>query len=128
MKAAVEPGAFGGVVKGRLGLVEMVAQGGDFGVAGVFSGQAGGQPLQLHAHHVELNHLTAVEAGDGHPGPWGRLHQTVGLQAFQRLAHRRSADPQPGGDLGLAQTVAGTQSALANGLANLIQNHLPARR
>ena len=55
--------------------------------------------------------MAAVEAGDGHPGPWGRLHQTVGLQAFQRLAHRCSADPQPCGDLGLAQTVAGTQSA-----------------
>ena len=62
---------------------------------GVLGGEAGGQALELGAHHVELAELVVVEARDHEAAAVAGEHR-LGLEPLQRLADRACARRRSG--------------------------------
>jgi hypothetical protein len=89
-------------------------------VAQVAEGQLHGQLVQHAQRHVQQ--LGVLRAGGGHLGPGvpGADHEPQQLQALERLADRRAADPELGGDLGVFQHLAWLQGAILDPLLDLL--------
>ena len=77
---------------------------------GVLGGEAGGEALELGAHHVELAELVVVEARDDEAAAVAG-EDGLGLQPLQRLADRGARDAEALGELGFDQPVAGAELA-----------------
>ena len=78
----------------------------DFLVAGMARGQTGGQRLKLGADGVKLGQLVVIKRGNDQAAPIARQHG-LRLKPLQGLAHRGARHPEPLGQFGFDQSVAG---------------------
>lgn len=71
--------------------------------------EPGGQAVQHLPEVVQLDGLVEVEERDADAAPGEQLHQTFLLEAPERLADRRAADAELGGEIGLAEAGPGRE-------------------
>ena len=118
VELAVEDRQGLGLAASRLGAGEQSVHKVDLGLAHVASREAGGRAFQDRAHGIEFRHLPAVELGHHHAAPRHEGEPAFRLQPPKGFAHRRRADGEPVGDLGLAQALARPVTPGMDGLAD----------
>ena len=127
MELPIDAGTALDVVDRRRVLIQELEEHRDLGLAGVLGRQRRGGPFQRAAGGIQLRHLGAVELGDHGAAPRRQLQQSVRLQAPERFPHRRAADPEPAGDLGFADALAGLVAAAADGVLQPPEHELAER-
>ncbi len=91
----------------------------DLGVGDLRRGDFGRERLQQRADPEHQLDLPLRPDRDGRPDIGAKIEQALDGQPAQRVAHRRSAEAEFGGKLGLLQPMAGRQPPVENAPAQL---------
>jgi len=81
----------------------------------LFARKPRGRTFQHLPHRVQLKDLCLRELVDDQTARLIERDQPLRLESFERFSHRRAAYAQLIGDLGFAKTLAGQESASADG-------------